>query len=223
MSSFRAPVISIFSGSSRVGSLNTKLAKAAEKIAIGLGAQTNIVDLASYNLPLYNQDLEAKHGANNVPSEVMDLKSSLSNADGFIVASPEYNGFVTPLFLNAMTWCSRGDPPGEMYKTFNGKSAIVLSASPGAMGGLRSHNPARELLTNLGVSVLPNSLAVGGAFQAFDEETEDLVNEQQAERLAAAVQSIYYLTRDTANREEACKIIEKHMETVGEYGSVSVP
>ena len=50
-----------------------------------------------------------------------------------------YNGSITPLLLNAFTWASRGDPMGgPMYATFKGKHAVVMGASPGALGGLRA-------------------------------------------------------------------------------------
>jgi len=142
-------------------------------------------------MPIYNQDFEASSG---IPDAVQQLKADLQSADGWIVASPEYNGFSTPLLLNAVTWCSRGDPDGEMYATFKGKSAVVLSASPGAMGGMRSLNPNRQLLTNLGVSVLPDSVAVGGAFGAFDDSGA-LTNEGQNAMLQGAVEKLFYQTQ----------------------------
>jgi len=116
-----------------------------------------------------------------------------------------------------------------MYATFRDKCAVVLSASPGAMGGMRALNPNRQLLMNLGVNVLPSSVAVGGAYNnAFDEETGELTNERQKTMLDGAVRSLFYLARDAANREAACEILKEHMATksseavVGEYGAVSV-
>ena len=217
-SAFRAPILAVFSGSSRAGSVNTKLAKAAEKMSVDFGATTKFLDLASYDLPLYNQELES----DGMPDAVMRLKEDLGSADGWIVSSPEYNGFVPPLLLNSMTWASRGDPPeAGMYATFQHKSAIVVSASPGAMGGLRSLGPNRELLTNLGVSVLPQSVAIGGAFQAFEEETGDLVDDKQKAMLSGAVHALFLATRDTANRSATCDMIA-NLEQVGEYGSINV-
>lgn len=216
-SQFRAPVIALMSGSAREGSVNTKLIHAAESVAKNLGAGTKMIDLGAYDMPLYHQDLESSAG---IPDGAQQLKADLEGADGWILASPEYNGFVTPLLLNAVTWCSRGDPDGEMYATFKGKSAIVLSASPGAMGGMRSLNPNRELLTNLGVHVLPDSVAVGGAFGAFDEESGALTNDRQQAMLQGAVEKLFYQTRDAANREATCKMIEAHL--VGEYGAAGV-
>mmetsp|Transcript_27599 Transcript_27599/g.67134 ORF Transcript_27599/g.67134 Transcript_27599/m.67134 type:complete len:183 (+) Transcript_27599:227-775(+) len=155
-------------------------------------------------MPIYNQDFEASSG---IPDAVQQLKADLQMLmHGWIVASPEYNGFSTPLLLNAVTWCSRGDPDGEMYATFKGKSAVVLSASPGAMGGMRSLNPNRQLLPNLGVSVLPDSVAVGGAFGSFDGSGA-LANEGQKAMLQGAVEKLFYQTRDAANREATCEMI----------------
>lgn len=211
----RAPRIALLSGSIREGSFNTKLINAAERVAEKLGAETRIVDLANYNLPLYNQDVEAATG---LPEAALQLKEELGSTDAWIISSPEYNGFPTPILINALTWCSRGDDPsGPMYATFAGKSAVVLSASPGAMGGMRSLNPHRQLLNNLGVNVLANSVAVGGAFKAFDD-SGDLVDEKHKTMLEGAVSALFYKARDEANREAACAILSKHV--VGEYGSV---
>ena len=113
-------------GSVRDGSYNTKLVNAAEKVARSMGAETTTVNLATYGLPIYNQDDETRTG---MPPSAVQLKSTLANHDGWIVASPEYNGFPSPLLINAYTWCSRGDE--EMYATFKGKTAVVMSASPG--------------------------------------------------------------------------------------------
>lgn len=126
---FRAPKIALLSGSLRKGSFNTKLIGAAEQVAAKLGAETSVIDLGAYDLPIYNQDDEA----DDYPQAAMDLKAVLGEqADGWVVSSPEYNGWISPLLLNAYTWCSRGDPAGgPMYATFAGKSAVVLSSSPG--------------------------------------------------------------------------------------------
>jgi NAD(P)H-dependent FMN reductase len=192
------------------------LIHAADRVAARLGAETSVVDLGKYNLPVYSQDDES---ANGLPQGAIDLKQALSDADGWIVSTPEYNGFPSPLLLNAYTWCSRGDPEGKMYATFSGKTALVLSASPGAMGGMRTLNPHRQLLMNLGVNVVSNSVAVGGAFKAFDE-LGDLVDEKHRTMLQSAVETLFFKARDDANRELACALIQKH---VGEYGSVDVP
>jgi len=212
----RAPRFALISGSLRKGSFNTKLIAAAEKVAKEVGAETQIVEIPA-TLPVYSQDEEA---ANGLPREALELKKRLGDADAWIVASPEYNGFPTPLLLNAYTYCSRGDADGDMYATFRDKLALILSASPGGLGGMRNHNPHRQLLQNLGVNVLASSVAVGGAYNAFDDETGELTSEKHRNSLESAVQNLFYVSRDAANRDATCELVKKHLESVGAYGSV---
>ena len=213
----RAPKIALISGSLRKGSFNSQLIGTAEQFAHRLGAETTIVNLADFNLPVYHQDLEAD---GNFPEAARGLKETLGAADAWIVSSPEYNGFISPLLLNTYTWCSRGDEAGAIYETFRGKVATVLSSSPGAMGGLRTLNPHREILTNLGVNVMPQSVAIGAAFKAFDGEG-NLVDDKQKSMLEGAIEGLFYLARDQANRDATCALVKKVI--AGEYGAVSLP
>ena len=57
-----------------------------------------------------------------------------------------------------------------------------MAASPGPLGGLRGLRSVRELLTNLGMTVLPNQITVRGAWKAFDEHGK-LVDADQAGRI----------------------------------------
>jgi len=121
--------------------------------------------------------------------------------------------------VNAITWATRGE--GGMYDAFQGKVAVVVAASPGAMGGMRGLNPTRELLQNCGANVLAASVAVGRAFGAFDDDGS-LEDAKQAARLETVIGELFHYARDTANREAHCSILRevKRLETVGEYGEV---
>ena len=215
---FRAPTIALVSGSLRQGSFNSQLIQAASQALQTAGAHTTVVDLAQYELPLYHQDLEATAG---MPTAAVALKQVLGGADAWVMASPEYNGFPSPLLVNAYTWCSRGDDPGDMYATFRGKTALVLGASPGAMGGLRAIVPHQHLLQNLGVHVVSHTVAIGAAYKAFDTDTGDLVDPKQQAALTTAVQTLFTKARDDANREATCGLIRQH--SAGDYGAVSTP
>jgi len=51
---------------------------------------------------------------------------------------------------------------------FQRKDAVLMSASPGGLGGLRIGScPLHS--HNIGVVVLPDQKAIGSAYQAFDE------------------------------------------------------
>lgn len=136
-------------------------------------------DLRDYPMPLYDGDLEREQG---VPEHARRLKALLADHTGLVVVSPEYNGFITPLLKNTLDWLSRPDDDREGLALFRNRVACVLSASPGGFGGMRSLALARQLLTNLGVTVLPDQLAVPRAAQAFTD-AGDLADQGTRERL----------------------------------------
>ncbi|WJG08324.1 NAD(P)H-dependent oxidoreductase [Aliiglaciecola sp. LCG003] len=154
-----------FAGSGRKDSVNKKVVAVAAKGAEEAGAQVTIVDLESFNMPMFDEDLEAKNGMHEGAQQ---FKQLLIDSDGILISSPEYNSSYSALFKNAIDWASRkieGEKPLEAYK---GKVAGIMAASPGAMGGMRVLVTLRMLMENLGTMVLPNQKAVGGAFTKFD-------------------------------------------------------
>ena len=151
-----APKILAFSGSARSESFNQQLVHVAAKGATAVGAEVTIINLADFALPIFDQDLEAE----GTPENAQKLKQLFVDHDGLLIACPEYNSSITPLLKNAIDWVSRpaeGEPPMIAYR---GKAAAILAASPGALGGLRGLNHVRSILTNIGVIVVPNQVAV---------------------------------------------------------------
>ena len=63
---------------------------------------------------------------------------------------------------------------------FRGKGATLMSASPGALGGLRGLVHVRSILGNIGVIVLPDQIAVARAHEAFRPDGSLLDPRQQA-------------------------------------------
>lgn len=159
--------ILVFSGSARTESFNKRLARLAAESVQRHGGEATFVDLRDYPMPLYDGDLEQASG---VPEHARRMQALLAEHQGLVVASPEYNGFITPLLKNTLDWISRPDGDQSGLALYQGRVACVVSASPGGFGGMRSLTLARQLLTNLGVTVLPDQLAVPRANQAFDEQ-----------------------------------------------------
>src|SRR5262245_37041290 len=165
-----APVhLLVIPGSSRTGSLNLTLARAASRIAEAQGAAVRLLDLRALQLPLYDGDIEATQG---VPAEAGELIEAIMAADAVLVVTPEYNGFPSPLMINAFDWLSRAGasgarPPG--LKATAGKPAALLAASPGPLGGLRAMNFLRQYLQMaFAMIVHPRQFALSRADQAFD-------------------------------------------------------
>lgn len=162
----KAPKILAFAGSTRKESWNKKLLKEAAEVAHGAGAEVTIIDLADYPLPLYDGDLEVAQG---VPENAKKLQKLFAEHDGFMIASPDYNGSYSGVLKNMVDWVSRkdkeNDPPLEPFK---GKVAAIMSASPGALGGIRGLEKLHDLLDDLKVMVIPDVVAVGGIATAFN-------------------------------------------------------
>ena len=150
-----------FSGSSRQGSLNHALLDFAADYVENQGAVVEQIDLKELDLHLYDGDLEASQG---LPPGLSKLKHAMVEADGFIITSPEYNSFPTPLLLNGIDWASRPETKDEApLSCFRGKTAALMAASPSPMGGIRSLWALRTKLENIGVTIVPTLAGIGGA------------------------------------------------------------
>ena len=171
------PRILAVAGSTRSDSYNKRLVRVAAAGAREAGAEVEVVDLREFALPLFDEDLEKEHG---MPPAGQRLKQLFRESDGFLVASPEYNSSITAVLKNAIDWVSRAAPGEPPLVGFTGKAAILMSASPGALGGLRGLVHLRSILGNLGVIVLPDQLAVPRAFEAFAPDGTLIDPKQQA-------------------------------------------
>jgi chromate reductase, NAD(P)H dehydrogenase (quinone) len=185
------PRILVFAGSARAGSLNKRLARLAAERIEAVGGHPRFIDLRDHPMPLYDGDLEADQG---LPENALVLRRGLAEHDGLLIASPEYNGFITPLLKNTLDWLTRPHQGESGLTLFEGKVAAVVAASPGGLGGLRSLGLARQLLTNIGVTVLPDQLAVARAQEAFDEAGR-LADGAQQQRLDALCRRLVETTR----------------------------
>ena len=179
----------VTSGSSRTGSLNRRLASLVSRIAREAGAEVTELDLGALALPLYNGDIEAAA----MPDGARELRRLFASHDGFIVAAPEYNAFVTPLLINALDWASRPAAEGSLpagLAAMNGKATGMVSASPGALGGMRGLLFLRSFLaTALGMLVVPETASIGQAHQAFDDSgaLKDAKQQLAVERVVRSV------------------------------------
>jgi chromate reductase len=170
-----------FAGSARRDSFNKMLVQIALRGSEKAGAAIDFVDLRDYPLPLYDGDSEAAEGR---PENVGKLHERFRNADGLLIASPEYNGFLSPMLKNTLDWISRSEEASPDLSAFQGKTAAIMAASPGPLGGLRGLRGLRELLTNVGITVLPNQMTIRSAFKVFDNEGA-IIDDAQAERVEA--------------------------------------
>ena len=155
-----------FAGSTRRDSWNKKLLHIAIQGARSAGAQVTLIDLKDFPLPLYDGDLEATAG---VPENALKLKELFKSHQGLLLACPEYNSSITAVLKNTLDWVSRPVPDEPPLAAFKGKVVTLISASPGALGGLRGLVHVRAILGNIGCIVLPDQQAVSKASTAFND------------------------------------------------------
>lgn len=174
----KSPRILVFGGSLRAASYNQKLATIAADCAREAGAEVTLIALRDFRMPLFDEDLEAAEG---MPETAQKLKAMFASNDGIIISSPEYNSTITAALKNAIDWVSRVTSPDEKpLSVLSGKSAAILSASPGEYGGARSLAQLRPFLQNIHIQVVPDQVSIPKANEAFDREGNLIDPAQQA-------------------------------------------
>ncbi len=153
------------SGSLRAGSFNTLLLKAAVPL-LADGDELSIATL--HDIPLYDGDLEE---ANGLPASVVALKQRITESDGVLLASPEYNNGIPGVFKNAIDWLSR--PAADIPQVFGNRAFAVIGASPSGFGTIMAQNAWLPILRALGARPWTGGrLLVSKAHQVFDPAGE---------------------------------------------------
>lgn len=149
-----------FAGSLRTDSYNKRLLEAAQQL-LPEDARLEIFNLDQ--IPLYNQDIEVE----GLPESVKGFKSRIDEADALLIATPEYNHSYPGVLKNAIDWASR--PYG--HNSFNGKPVAVISATPGAFGGVAAQDQLKHVLLALNTRpVVQPAVLVCSATQKFDQD-----------------------------------------------------
>jgi chromate reductase, NAD(P)H dehydrogenase (quinone) len=181
----------IFAGSTRQNSFNRQLAQVAANMARATGAAVTHLELGDLDIPMYNADLEKQA----TPPDVMKLKQIMLAHPAWIICSPEYNGSYTALLKNTIDWATspvKTDPAwADGFKSFTGKVVGMLSASPGALGGLRSQSHLLPLLINSQCWVAPKAFALSRAGEAFDADGQ-LINDKNRQSVHAVIDQVLF-------------------------------
>jgi chromate reductase len=137
------------SGSLRRESHNTRLLRAAGSL-LPDGAELVVFDRLG-EIPPFNEDLE-----HSSPEPVAALKQAIADADGLLIATPEYNHSIPGVLKNALDWASR--PFAET--PLRGKPAAVIGASTSLFGAVWAQAETRKVLGAAGAKVVDRELPV---------------------------------------------------------------
>ncbi len=146
------PVLLGISGSLRRQSFNAAI---LNSLADALGEKASLRIFPLNAIPMYDQDADT----DTPPEAVAALRAAIGEADGIVIASPEYNHGMPGVLKNALDWVSR--PYGKA--TLTGKPVFTLTSSPGAVGGARAQAQLNETLASIGARTLLRPQSVIGA------------------------------------------------------------
>lgn len=153
--------IGIITGSTRPNRKSIKVARTLKKWADNRGdAEYEIVDIADYNLPMYNEPVPAGTSQDYKTPEAKPWSEKISSLDGFIFIVPEYNHGITSSLKNAIDY---------LYPEFNDKAAAIVSY--GSSGGVRAAEALRTTLAELQVASVRTHIAMS-IFTDFNSDND---------------------------------------------------
>lgn len=122
-----------------------------------------VEEVKIHDLPLYTQDNDAL-----VIPAYDRVRQQLKRADAVLIVSPEHNRSVPAAVKNVLDIGSR--PFGQ--SVWSGKKVAVVTASPGAYGGINSGLDLRKILQAVGANVMSQpEVYLSRASLEIDERT----------------------------------------------------
>ena len=169
-----------FAATSSKKSINNHLVRyAASQLE---DAETEILDINDYDLPLFSQDREEQLGQPELAKEFLD---KIGNCDAVIISFAEHNGSYTVAYKNIFDWASRINP-----KVFQNKPMILLATSPGP-GGASSVLASATASAPYFDGVVKASLSVPSFYDNFDIEQGRISNDEINRQLHTAINSLF--------------------------------
>lgn len=148
-------------GSLRKDSINEILRRHMSMKLREAGVGVTDLSLADFEMPLFHQDLEP----DQTPESAKRLADAFRSHDVVFIATPEYNGGVPPLVVNAISWLSRQKPSPFRHAIFG-----IGGVSDGKYATIFSLSHLRDSLSKVGALVVPTLLGIGPWPDVFDAD-----------------------------------------------------
>ena len=169
------------SGSLRKGSFNTMLLKAASQV-LPFNVSMEIISIE--DIPLYNADLDLP-SAKQRPQQVEHFRKMLTDADGILISSPEYNYSIPGGLKNAIDWASRGEDSPLLRKP-----VAVIGATTGLWGTIRMQLAFHNVFLYLDMKpVYKPEVLVAQAEKKFDKNG-NLIDEMTKKLLKQKLEAL---------------------------------
>ncbi len=165
-----------FAATSSSKSINRQLVSyAASQLE---SAETELLDINDYELPLFSEDREAELGQPELAKAFLD---KIGNSDALIISFAEHNGSYTAAYKNLFDWASRINP-----KVFQNKPMVLLATSPGP-GGASSVLAAATTSAPFFDGTVKASISVPSFFENFDSEQHRITDKNINAQLLTAI------------------------------------
>lgn len=142
-------------GSMRADSTTQKAVSIVLKAAERAGADTQLIHLAEWQLPIY----DGRSDTSTYPDVVHRFIQAVENADGLVIGSPEYHGSLTGALKNSLDFLE-----GRHLKD---KQVALLGVAGGSLGATNTVNTLNQIMRNLHAWPLPSSPTIPSAYNAF--------------------------------------------------------
>ena len=153
------------SGSQRDGSRTRHAVNQALEAAETRGATTKLVDLTTFDLPVFDPD-------HSDAGDAQELRQLVRRADGVLLGSPVYHGSYSSVLKTAIDYCGFD----EFEETTVG---LLVVAGGGFPSPALEH--LRSVARTLNAWVLPNQVAIPNAHSSFEDG--ELTDEALVERV----------------------------------------
>ena len=152
------PHIAIISSSVRTGRESSKVAAYFYNyISEHKLGSVEIIDLKAYDFPIFHERL---HYLENPPENLLQYAEKITNADGVIIVTPEYNGGYPASLKNAID---------VLYKEWHRKPIAIATVSNGDFGGTQVITSLVFSLWKIRACLVTARFPVQNVIESFDE------------------------------------------------------
>lgn len=143
-------------------------------------AETEIIDLDVYNFPIFEERLRL---IENPTAEMLQLSKTITEVDGVIIVTPEYNGGYPASLKNVIDL---------LYAEWKRKPIGVATVSAGPFGGSQVITSLQFSLWKIGALVVPAMFPVAAVEKAFSENGTPTDQETTDKRATAFVNELLF-------------------------------
>ena len=157
--------LAVIVGSVRRDRQGIKVARWIEKKLQGRNHIVYFIDPVKLELPLLDRMYKEM---SDPPEKIRDLRNMISDAEGYIPVTPEYNHSTSSAMKNTLDY---------FLEEYYFKPSAIVSYSPGIFGGVNAAQQLRLIFAELGAPAIPSSFVVPRVHEAF-AENGDLMGQQ---------------------------------------------